>query len=114
VIKYVYEIDYPFGEKRKYLEWVRSIADTLQAPGELRRLASYDNVFSATPHRVVEFTFDSLEDAARYFGRKEISRIFQSELLAHGTNIGIKVLSLRGDYSKDAVARTTSTGEDQA
>jgi hypothetical protein len=83
VIKYVYEIDYPFGEKRKYLEWVRSIADTLQAPGELKRLASYDNVFSATPHRVVEFTFGSLEDAARYFSRKEISRIFQSELLAH-------------------------------
>jgi hypothetical protein len=80
MIKYVYEIDYPFGEKRKYLEWVRSIADTLQAPSELRRLASYDNVFSATPHRVVEFTFDSLEDAARYFGRKEISFIFQSEL----------------------------------
>ena len=33
MIKYVYEIDYPFGEKRKYLEWVRSIAETLQAPG---------------------------------------------------------------------------------
>ena len=54
VIKYVYEIDYPVGQKRAYLEWVRSIADTLQAPGELKRLASYDNVFSATPHRVVE------------------------------------------------------------
>src|SRR6266545_1201575 len=52
VIKYVYEIDYPPGEKRKYLEWVRSIADTLQAPGELKRLASYDNAFSASPHRV--------------------------------------------------------------
>ena len=89
MIKYVYEIGYPFGEKRKYLEWVRSISDTLQAPGELRH-------------------------AARYFGRKEISRIFQSELLAHGTNIGIKVLSLRGDYSKNAVAGTTSAGEDQA
>jgi hypothetical protein len=114
VIKYVYEIDYPFGEKRKYLEWVRSIADILQAPGELKRLASYDNVFSATPHRVVEFTFDSLEDAARYFGRKEISLIFQSELPAHGTNIGIKVLALRGDYSKDALAGPTSAGEDQA
>ena len=73
-------------------------------PGELRRLASYDNVFSATPHRVVEFSFYSLEDAARYFGRKEISLIFQSEMPAHGTNIGIKVLALRGDYSKDAVA----------
>ena len=114
MIKYVYEIDYPFGEKRKYLEWVRSIADTLQAPGELKRLASYDNVFSATPHRVVEFTFGSLEDAARYFSRKEISRIFQSELLAHGTNIGIKVLALRGDYSMDAVAQQTTGGEDQA
>jgi hypothetical protein len=113
MIKYVYEIDYPFGEKRKYLEWVRSISETLQAPGELKRLASYDNVFSATPHRVVEFTFDSLEDAARYFGRKEISLIFQSELPAHGTNIGIKVLALRGDYSKDAVAGGTAAREDQ-
>jgi len=111
VIKYVYEIDYPFGEKRKYLEWVRSIADALQAPGELNQLASYDNVFSATPHRVVEFTFGSLEDAARYFGRKEISLIL-SELPAHGTNISIKVLALRGDYSKDAVAGKTAAQED--
>lgn len=107
MIKYVYEIDYPVGEKRKYLEWVRSIADVLQAPGELSQLASYDNVFSATPHRVVEFTFDSLEDAARYFGRKEISLVL-SELPAHGTNISIKVLALRGDYSRDAVAGETA------
>ena len=112
MIKYVYEIDYPFGEKRKYLEWVRSIAETLQAPGELKRLASYDNAFSATPHRVVEFTFSSLEDAARYFSRKEISVIFQSELPAHGANISIKVLALRSDYSKDAVAGTTDARED--
>ena len=112
MIKYVYELDYPFGEKRKYLEWVRTIADTLQAPGELKQLASYDNVFSATPQRVVEFTFGSLEDAAQYFSRKEISLIFQSELPAHGTNIGIKVLALRGDYHKDTVAgKTTAEGE---
>jgi hypothetical protein len=115
MIKYVYELNYPLGEKRKYLEWVRTIADALQAPGELKRLASYDNVFSATPQRVVEFTFDSLEDAARYFSRKEISLIFQSELPAHGTNIGIKVLALRGDYSNGTVGRrATTTGEDQA
>ena len=113
MIKYVYEIDYPFGEKRKYLEWVRSIADTLQAPGELKRLASYDNVFSATPHRVVEFTFDSLEDAGRYFGRREISLIFQSELPTHGTNIGIKVLALRGDYSTGTAAGEVSAREDR-
>jgi hypothetical protein len=104
MIKYVYEVDYPLGQKRSYLEWVRSIADTLQAPEELKRLASYENVFSATPHRVIEFTFDSLEDAGRYFDRKDISRILQGELTAHGTNIGIKVLTRLADYSKDTVA----------
>jgi len=104
MIKYVYEVDYPLGQKRAYLEWVRSIADTLQAPDELKRLASYDNVFSATPHRVIEFTFDSLEDAGRYFDRKEIGRILQGELPARGANIHIKALKRLGDYSKDAVA----------
>jgi len=113
VIKYVYEIDYPLGEKRKYLEWVRSIADTLQAPVELTGLASYDNAFSASPQRVVEFTFESLEDAGRYFGRKEISRIFQSELPAHGSNIGVTVLALRSDYSKDAAGGQTPAGDDR-
>jgi hypothetical protein len=105
MIKYVYEIDYPLGEKRKYLEWVRSIADTLQAPGELKRLASYDNAFSASPHRVIEFTFDSMADAGKYFDRKEMVRIFQGELPAHGENIHIKVLTLRGDYTKDLGTR---------
>ena len=113
MIKYVYEIDYPLGEKRKYLEWVRSVADTLQAPGELTGLASYDNAFSATPQRVVEFTFEALEDAGRYFGREEISRIFQSELPAHGSNIGVKVLALRSDYSKDAAGGQTAAGDDR-
>ena len=78
MIKYVYEIDYPPRGKDKYLTWVRSIADALQAPAELRRLASYDNVYPATPHRVVEFTFDSPQDAARYFDRKEIRLIVQA------------------------------------
>jgi hypothetical protein len=104
VIKYVYEVDYPLGQKRAYLEWVRSIADTLQAPDELKRLASYDNVFSATPNRVIEFTFESMEDAGKYFDRKEIGRILQGELPARGTNIRIKTLKLLADYSKDVVA----------
>jgi len=100
VIKYVYEIDYPPRGKDKYLEWVRSIADALQAPAELRRLASYDNVYPATPHRVVEFTFDSPQDAARYFDRQEIGLILQGELPTHSANIRVKVLALRDDYVK--------------
>jgi hypothetical protein len=114
VIKYVYEIDYPPGGKDRYLAWVRSIADALQAPAELRGVASYDNVYSATPHRVVEFTFDSPEDAARYFDRKEIGPIVRSELPAHSANIRIKVLALRDDYSRDTVAGTAAAQQDQS
>lgn len=108
MIKYVYEIDYPPRGKDKYLAWVRSIADTLQAPGELRRLASYDNVYATTPHRVVEFTFDSPQDAATYFGREEIGLIVQSDLPTHSANIRIKVLALRDDYIKATVAETAA------
>jgi hypothetical protein len=103
MIKFVYQIDYPIGQKRAYLEWVRSIVETLQAPEELKRLASYDNAFSARPHRVVEFTFESMEDGARYFERKEISRIFQGELLSHSVNVNLSVLKMLSDYTKDSV-----------
>jgi hypothetical protein len=114
VIKYVYEIDYPPRGKDKYLEWVRSIADALQAPAELRRLASYDNLYSTTPHRVVEFTFDSPQDATTYFDRKEIGLIVQSELPTHSANIRIKVLVLRDDYIKATVARAAAAHQDQS
>ena len=101
MIKYVYAIDYPPGMKREYIDWVRSIADILQKPDELKRLASYDNVFSASPQRVVEFSFDSLEDAATYFERPEMIRIFGAELPQHGTNIRITALRRLTDYTKD-------------
>ncbi len=104
MIKYVYSIDYPLGQKRAYLDWVRSIADTLQKPDELKHLASYENVFSASPQRVVEFSFDSLEAGARYFERPEMIRIFEGELPQHGTNIRITVLKRLTDYTKDDVA----------
>jgi hypothetical protein len=100
MIKYVYSIDYPVDQKRAYLEWVRSIAEILQAPTELKRLASYDNFFSASPQRVVEFEFETLADAATYFERKEVSRVLQGELPAHGSNVHIMVLKLLGDYTK--------------
>jgi hypothetical protein len=102
MIKYVYAIDYPVGQKRAYLEWVRSIADTLQKPDELKHLASYDNVFSSSPQRVVEFSFDSLVDAGAYFDRPEIAKVFGAELPQHGANIKITVLKRLSDYSAKA------------
>jgi hypothetical protein len=104
MIKYVYSIDYPLGRKREYVDWVRSIAETLQKPDELKRLASYDNVFSASPQRIVEFSFESLVDAAAYFERPEMVRIFAGELPQHGANVGITVLKRLTDYTKDTGA----------
>jgi hypothetical protein len=101
MIKYVYSIDYPVGKKREYLDWIRSIADILQKPDELQRLASYDNVFSASPQRVVEFSFESLEDAATYFERPEMIRIFGAELPQHGLNVKITALRRLTEYTKE-------------
>lgn len=100
MVKYVYAIDYPIGHKRAYLEWVRSIADRLQAPAELKRIGSFENFFSASPQRTVEFEFDTLEDAARYFERPEIAHIFQSELPLHADRVAITVLKALSDYNK--------------
>lgn len=104
MIKYTYSIDYPTGQKRAYLDWVRSIADILQEPEELKQLASYGNVFSASPQRIVEFTFESMEDGARYFERPEMIKIFEGELPQRGMNIGITVLKRLSDYTKDTVS----------
>ena len=104
MIKYVYSIDYPVGQKRAYLEWVRSIADTLQQPDELQQVASFENVFSASPQRIVEFSFESLEAGARYFERPEMTRVFQGELPHHGTNIGLIVVKRLTDYTKGDTA----------
>ena len=100
MFRYVYSIDYPLGQKRSYLEWVRSVAEVLQAPPEVKRLASFDNVFGASPQRSVEFEFDTLQDAAKYFERPEISRIFQAELPARASNVRVSVMKSLGEYDK--------------
>lgn len=50
---------------------------------------------------MVEFTFDSPEDAARCFDRQEIGLILKTDLPEHSANIHTKVLVLRDDYSKN-------------
>jgi hypothetical protein len=114
MIKYVYSIDYPLGKKREYVDWVRSIADTLQKPDELKGLASYDNVFAASPQRIVEFSFESLEDAATYFERPEMIRVFEGELPQHGMNIAITVLRRLTDYTKDQATTDNVRGTSSA
>ena len=62
-VKLVYLIDYPLGGKDAYLEWVASVSLTLASPEQVKRIAAYDNIHGVSPHRFVEFEFDSIEQA---------------------------------------------------
>jgi hypothetical protein len=104
-IKYVFTIDYPMGGKAAYLDWVKSIVSTLQKPEELISLASYDNYFSETPLRVVEFEFANNLDAAKYFDNAEIRSVVE-KVVDHGITRGVFVLHKRGDYNTGGAKRS--------
>jgi hypothetical protein len=96
-IKYVFNLDYGLGGKDDYIKWVKSIVDVLQEPEEIRKIASFDNYFNASPNRFIEFEFDSMEDATKYFGLPEVKEVIEMST-EKSINHTIKVLMLRGDY----------------
>jgi hypothetical protein len=98
MVKYVWSIDYA-GSRAEYLEWTKTIAVELQAPPEARRIRSYDNALGGSPNRVVEFEFDDLESAGRYFDRPHLRGVFE-ELLTRGSRVRVSALVERGDYTK--------------
>ncbi len=97
-VKYVYSVDYPLGGKDKYIAWVNRVAKDLMAPDEVKRITSYDDYFGASPHRVVEFEFDSIEDAGRYFAHEKVRAVFD-DVPRYGLKANVRVLLLRGDYT---------------
>ena len=96
-VKIVYLVDYPLGGKDAYLEWIASVAPLLQAPEEVKRIASYDNLHGATPHRFVEFEFDSIEEANTYLEREEIHAVI-IELPNRATRVAQLMFEQRPDY----------------
>ena len=96
-IKKVSLVDYPHGGKDAYLEWVASIAPSLQTPEEVKRIASYDNLHGASPHRFVEFEFDSLEEANTYLEREEVHAA-TIELPNRVSRVSQLMFELRSDY----------------
>jgi uncharacterized protein (DUF1330 family) len=98
-IKFVVTVDYPLRQKAAYLSWVKSVVPTLQAPQQVKSVASYDNYFGTWPHRFVEFEFNNMSQAAEYFERPEVRNIFE-DVVNHGINVTISVLQLRNDYKK--------------
>lgn len=98
-VSLVWLVDYPEGTKDVYLEWIASVAPTLQAPAEVNRIRSYDNVEETPPHRFVEFEFDSFVDAMTYMNRPEIAAVFE-DLPNHATQVSAHTFIERSDYAK--------------
>ena len=98
-VKLVWLVDYPEGEKEIYLEWVATVAPTLQAPVEVNRIRSYDNREEVSPNRFVEFEFDSFVDAMTYINRPEIAGVL-NDLPNHATQVSAHTFIERSDYSK--------------
>ena len=96
-VKLVYLVDYPLGGKDAYLAWIASVAPLLQAPEEVKRIASYDNLYGASPHRFVEFEFDSVEEANTYLEREEIDAV-STELPNQTSRSTQLIFELRSDY----------------
>ena len=98
-VKLVWLIDYPEGGKDAYIEWVQSVVETLQAPDEVNRIRSYDNQDQTmSPHRLVEFEFNSFLDAAAYLNRPEIAKIL-GDLPNHTSDVTMHTFIQRSDYA---------------
>lgn len=100
MIKYIFQIDYPTGKREDYLAWVKSIAADLEGPDEVRRATSYDNVFGASPNRIVELEFENMSTAGRYMEHEEVRKILD-QLFTVAGRVDVHVMRLRsGDYAK--------------
>ena len=100
-VKFVLLIDYPEGAKDAYIEWVKSLVPTLQAPEEIRRIRSYDNEDQTmSPNRLVEYEFDSFLDMATYLNRPKIAKIME-DIPNHASDVTVHTFIQRSDYAKD-------------
>ncbi len=99
MVKTINLVDYPLGGKEAYLEWVASISSTLIEPAQLKAIASYDNYYGQSPHRLVEFEFSSRADFDTYEQLEEIQAI-QNELDNQTGGWTLHTFELRSDYVK--------------
>ena len=98
-VKGVLLIDYPLGGKQAYLDWVESVSSITVGPLQLKTIASYDNYYGESPHRLVEFEFASQEDADAYDELEDIMAL-EVELDSRTGRFTQHTFVLRSDYTK--------------
>ena len=99
-IKHVYLIDYFLGGKQAYLEYATDVSTVLIPPTQLKAIASYDNYYGESPHRLVEFEFATQEDADAYYALEEVIQIAEATLESQAGNWNqvLHKFELRSDY----------------
>ena len=102
-IKHVYLIDYFLGGKQAYLEYAEDVSTVLIPPTQLKAIASYDNYYGGSPHRLVEFEFATQEDAAAYEALEEVIQTAEAQLEIQAGNWSqvLHKFELRSDYIKE-------------
>ena len=102
-IKHVYLIDYFLGGKQVYLEYAQDISTVLIPPTQLKAIASYDNYYGGSPHRLVELEFATQEDAAAYQALEEVMQTAEAELENQAGNWShvLHKFELRSDYIQE-------------
>ena len=74
-IKKVVLVDYPLGGKQAYLDWAASIYSALIEPPELKAIATYENYYGVSPHRLITFEFANEAEATAYSALEVIKDI---------------------------------------
>ncbi len=96
-IKYILLINYPLGGKQAYLDWVASNSSTLTNPSELKAIASYDNFYGESWHRLVQFEFASREESEIYEAREDL-QVLKEQLDTRTAGWTEHTFELRSDY----------------
>ena len=100
-IKHVYLIDYFLGGKQAYLEYAKGLSTVLIPPTQLKAIASYDNYYGGSPHRLVELEFATQEDANAYYALEEVIQVVEAgpENQAGNWSEVLHKFELRSDYT---------------
>ena len=99
-VKTILLIDYPLGGKQAYLDWVDSVSSTIVGPAQLKTIASYDNYYGESPHRLVTFEFANQEDATAYSELEEIKAL-EAELDVRTGRWSQHIFEVRTDYANE-------------
>ena len=96
-IKYIILVNYPLGGKQAYLDWVASNSSALTDPPELKAIASYDNFYGESWHRLVQFEFASREESEVYEAREDLQDL-KAQLDTRTASWTEHTFELRSDY----------------